>query len=150
MKQEESQNTQSNAKEPSNSGSFKRSRKYRDILNEQVNPDGAPKEYEDTELREDIPIGTSGMWLRKYKEGWIVTIGDYRVTTPVETREEAEIEIEGRSWKLLLNIIVAMVEIITSMKSKMEEEEIQELIKKHKESGGKTATDGEDQVPDEG
>lgn len=74
---------------------------------------------------------------RKTDKGWIVTMGNHRITEPTKTEKQAEDLIYKLNWLTLIRVIATAVENVLDEKQKIAKEELRKQFEKLNERGGK-------------
>ena len=69
------------------------------------------------ELKESKIIENTPFTAHKYDDKWIVTIGRYRCTPPLDSYEQAVYEVHNPNWDILCCAIIAMIEATNKLKN---------------------------------
>lgn len=90
------------------------------------------QESNSNKLVEQFAVSGTPFTVVKVDEYWFLTIGKYRITNQLSTREEAEAEVNDASWTRIMQIMKIMI------LEHAEEVKLEETIKKQQEKLGKT------------
>lgn len=90
--------------------------KKRSIAKEQIK-DTNSELNSNSELKETREIPNSPFKAMRYDNKWIVTIGRYRATEPLNSYEECENAVYNPNWNILSCAMIAMIEAINKLKN---------------------------------
>lgn len=71
---------------------------------------------------------------RKTEDGYIITMGNHRITEPTDTAKKAEDLIYKLNWLTLIRVIATAVENVLDERTRIAKEEITEMMKKEGKS----------------
>lgn len=64
------------------------------------------------------PIENTPFTLIKKEENYFLTMGDYRITEPTDTKEKTMEKLEKEKWMIIFSIIAVIVEKMSTMQIK--------------------------------
>ena len=90
--------------------------KKRSFAKEQIN-DTNNELNSNSELKETRQIPDSPFKAMRYDNKWIVTIGRYRATEPLNSYEECENAVYNPNWNILSCAMMAIIEATNKLKN---------------------------------
>lgn len=93
---------------------------------------GTDKQDSSRQLVEKIEIENTPFTAIRVDEKWFITMGKYRLTEPIDNKEEALAAGIDESWWRIMSVIKAMILQHEEDKEKLKEDKLEGIISKAK------------------